>query len=107
MGSLMEVMLTLVSSVYGTPLTETLFANFYSVGFIFVILGRSELFTEQTTLGRFPVLDGRAALSSLVRLWELIYGGHVIGAVNQPNLHRIPLIVCYSGTVTAGLRGGD
>ncbi|MCA9739591.1 MAG: formate/nitrite transporter family protein, partial [Gemmatimonadetes bacterium] len=35
-------------------------ANLYSFGFILVILGRSELFTEHTTLAVFPVLNRRA-----------------------------------------------
>jgi formate/nitrite transporter FocA (FNT family) len=43
-----------------------------SSGFLFVILGRSELFTEHTTLAVLPVLDGRASLRQLGRLWGLI-----------------------------------
>ena len=41
----------------------------YAVGFIFVVLGRSELFTEQTTLAVLPVLNGRASVASLLRGW--------------------------------------
>lgn len=33
---------------------QLLVANAYTIGFIFVILGRSELFTEHTTLLSFP-----------------------------------------------------
>src|SRR3569623_3790994 len=32
-------------------------AAFYGIGFIFVVLGRSELFTEHTTLAVLPVLN--------------------------------------------------
>lgn len=33
-----------------------LLAGAYAIGFVFVVLGRSELFTEQTTLAVLPVL---------------------------------------------------
>jgi formate/nitrite transporter FocA (FNT family) len=52
----------------------------YSVGFILVILGRSELFTEHTTLAAFPVLAGRAPLRRLGRLWGIVYAANVVGA---------------------------
>jgi len=32
----------------------------YPIGYIFVIIGRSELFTEHTTLATFPVMNGQA-----------------------------------------------
>jgi len=52
----------------------------YSVGFVLVILGRSELFTEHTTLAVFPVLAGRAPLWKLGRLWGIVYGANLAGA---------------------------
>lgn len=75
----MVVLLTLVGGTWGKPLTEIAIANAYAVGFIFVILGRSELFTEHTTLAVIPVLDGRASLGQLGRLWGLVYVGNLIG----------------------------
>jgi formate/nitrite transporter FocA (FNT family) len=44
----------------------------YAVGFIFVVLGRSELFTEQTTLTVLQVLDRKAAPAALARLWAVV-----------------------------------
>jgi len=55
-------------------------ANIYAVGFIFVVLGRSELFTEQTSLAVLPVLRGRATLKALARLWAIVYAGNLLGA---------------------------
>lgn len=55
-------------------------AALYSVGFIFVILGRSELFTEHTTLAVFPVLAGRAPAWRLGRLWGIVYAANLVGA---------------------------
>ncbi len=77
---LMAIMLTLVGGVYGDPLTQILLANLYSVGFILVVLGRSELFTEHTALAVFPVLDRQGGLRNLGRLWGLVFLGNVVGA---------------------------
>jgi formate/nitrite transporter FocA (FNT family) len=55
-------------------------ANAYALGFVFVVMGRSELFTEHTTLAVLPVLDGQASLVQLGRLWGLVYVGNVIGS---------------------------
>jgi formate/nitrite transporter FocA (FNT family) len=76
---LMAVMKTLTQ---GQPrvVSEILVAMMYAAGFLFVVLGRSELFTEHTTLAVLPVLDGRASLAQLGRLWGLIYVANQAGA---------------------------
>ncbi len=51
----------------------------YPIGFIFVILGRSELFTEHTTLAVLPVLNGSVRVSRLLQLWSLILVGNLVG----------------------------
>lgn len=76
---LMGVILTLSAGSYGDLATELLLASAYSVGFIFVILGRSELFTEHTTLAVMPVIDGQSSLKELARLWGIVYAGNIIG----------------------------
>lgn len=78
---LMAVMATLLTGALGEPVTELLMANIYSIGFIFVILGRSELFTEHTALAVLPVLDRQASLAELGRLWGLVYAGNIVGGV--------------------------
>ncbi|ELZ14334.1 formate/nitrite transporter [Halovivax asiaticus JCM 14624] len=76
---LMAVVLTLSTGGFGDLTTELLVASAYAVGFIFVIIGRSELFTEHTTLAVIPVLDGKATVTQLARLWGLVYVGNVLG----------------------------
>lgn len=76
----MGVVFTMFHGVLAEPIVHMLVATMYSVGFIFVILGRSELFTEHTTLAVLPVLNHRASLRSLARLWGLIYGSNLVGA---------------------------
>ena len=77
----MAVVLTLSPNGYGDLTTELLLASVYSVGFVFVILGRSELFTEHTTLAVIPVLDRQASLRQLARLWGLVYVGNLLGGL--------------------------
>jgi len=59
----------------------------YPIGYIFVIIGRSELFTEHTTLATLPVLNGQATLGSLAKLWIVVYfgnltGGYIFGSIS-------------------------
>lgn len=52
----------------------------YPLGFIFVIIGRSQLFTEQTSLAVIPFLKGAVKFSELMKLWAVVFFGNVIGA---------------------------
>jgi formate-nitrite transporter family protein len=51
-----------------------------AVGFVIAIMGRTDVFTEYTTIAILPVLTGRAPLSALVRLWAWVYLANLIGA---------------------------
>jgi formate-nitrite transporter family protein len=76
---LMVVVLALAQGQLSNALAEMLSAAMYSVGFIVVILGRSELFTEHTTRAVYPVLHRRASIARLLRLWGIIYISNLIG----------------------------
>jgi formate/nitrite transporter FocA (FNT family) len=78
---LMATVATLAAGIWSEVTTTIVLANLYSVGFIFVVLGRSELFTEHTALAVLPILDGRASLTQLGRLWGIVYLGNAVGAV--------------------------
>lgn len=56
-----------------------LYGNAYALGFVLAILGRSDLFTEYTTIAVFPVLTSDCGTSDLARLWGLIYLGNLVG----------------------------
>jgi len=77
---LIAVTKTQVDGVLPRPVVALLLANMYAVGFIFVVLGRSELFTEQTTLAVLPVLNLQASLPELVRTWAVVYVSNLVGA---------------------------
>lgn len=77
---LMAVMYTYANGQLPEPVVQILVANMYAVGFIFVIIGRSELFTEHTALATLPILNGDATLGALARLWSIVYVSNLIGA---------------------------
>lgn len=86
---LMATMMTLIHDKLPAPVAGILVADMYSVGFIFVVLGRSELFTEHTTRAVYPVLTGHASISSLIRLWAVIYVANIIGSAAFAKLATI------------------
>ncbi len=51
----------------------------YPIGFLFVVIGRSVLFTEHTTLAILPVLSNRASLGDLLKHWAVIYSANLLG----------------------------
>ena len=73
-------------AVFATYLPETkwqpLVVNFgYSFGFLLVILGRMQLFTENTIVTVLPVMHRRTmdCLMRLLRLWFIVLAANVIG----------------------------
>lgn len=76
---LMAVIATLMHGVLPQPIEAVALAFAYTVGFIFVVLGRSALFTEQTTSAVLPVLSRRARPRQLFRLWGLVLAGNLVG----------------------------
>ena len=78
---LMSIMLSTFNGVFPAPVVRFFVANMYPVGFIFVILGRSELFTEHTTLAILPVLQGLASIKKLFRLWAIVYVSNIFGGL--------------------------
>jgi formate/nitrite transporter FocA (FNT family) len=77
---LMAVMKTLLGTQFPPLVSRILVGNMYAVGFIFVVLGRSELFTEHTTLAILPLLGGRSTILSVGRLWGIVYIGNILGS---------------------------
>jgi formate-nitrite transporter family protein len=73
----------------------------YPLGFIFVVMARSELFTENTLTPVIPFLEhrDRDTFLHLVRMWVLLLVGNLVGAaifgwtlartgMVEPSLHR-------------------
>jgi len=72
-----------IASFYSDQISTDYFKFYialcYPLGFIFVIIGRSELFTEHTALAILPLLKGFVKLKDLLVLWGLVYAGNIIG----------------------------
>lgn len=77
---MMALILSLTRGVYSHPTVEMMEAFAYSIGFVLVMVGRSELFTEQTSLAIQPVLAREASVVALFRLWGLVLLGNLLGA---------------------------
>ncbi len=75
----------------GTPGRELISDLGYSVGFVIVILGRMQLFTEQTIVTVLPVMaaPGWRALGDTARLWLIVFVANLIGtcAAAAINVH--------------------
>lgn len=76
---LIGIIYTLFKNEVSTGKLYLMMALVYPLGYIFVIIGRSELFTEHTTLATIPVLNGKATIKSLATLWAIIYFGNLLG----------------------------
>lgn len=61
-------------------LTRLATAAGYPLGFIICIMSGTQLFTEHTATAVYPVLDRKASVKSLLRLWIIVVVGNLIGA---------------------------
>jgi len=70
---------TLVPAAYGPAIS----AAAYPLGFIFVVLARSQLFTENTLEPLIPLLNrrNRRTLMQVLRLWAIVLPGNLLGAL--------------------------
>src|SRR5438270_11991476 len=63
------------------PIQEFFSFFFYPIGFIVVIIGRAQLFTENTLFPVVLVLDERKHFLNTLRLWAPVFISSVAGAV--------------------------
>ncbi len=69
------------------PLLDRLFvALVYPLGFVVCLSSGAELFTEHTATAVYPVLDRKASISRLLRLWVIVILGNLAGAVASAGL---------------------
>ncbi len=76
---LMGTIFTLFGHSVNPEALKMYLALSYPIGFIFVIIGRSELFTEHTALALLPVLNKSVKPKDLLILWGLVYLGNILG----------------------------
>jgi formate/nitrite transporter FocA (FNT family) len=79
--SVMAVGVIASLSPEGNPLTlRLLTALVYPFGFVLCIMSGTQLFTEHTATAVYPVLEGKADLKRLLRLWLGVIMGNLLGA---------------------------
>lgn len=78
---LMASLYTHFRDLVGDNLLHFIISLSYPIGFVMVIIGRTDLFTEHTTLAVLPVLDGKQKWTALARIWSVIYCGNLLGAL--------------------------
>jgi formate/nitrite transporter FocA (FNT family) len=69
------------ATLVGHQGSQLLAAVFFPIGFIVVIIGRAQLFTENTLYPVTLVLDERRHLFATARLWAIVLGANLVGAV--------------------------
>ena len=70
-----------LSYLGNSPTAHFISFCFYPIGFIVVIIGRAQLFTENTLFPVVLVLDERTHLWKTLRLWGTVFVSNVCGAV--------------------------
>lgn len=58
----------------------------YPLGFVLCILSRTQLFTEHTATAAYPVLDNKAGIGRLLRLWAIVIAGNLLGGLISSGL---------------------
>jgi formate-nitrite transporter family protein len=76
------------------PWRELVAAFGYSTGFLFVTMGRQQLFTETTLTVMLPVLHRSHGVSDIARYWLIVFVANIVGtllfaaAATIPHLFR-------------------
>lgn len=72
-----------LASLAPEPLRHAAAAVAYPIGFVLVIIGRNQLFTENTLEPVIPVLErrNRSTLTRMLRLWGIVLVGNLVGAL--------------------------
>lgn len=91
-----------MASIPGLPLYGALAlgALAFPIGFLFVIFGRSELFTENFLIPIVAVLSRERSLRSLLELWALAWCGNLLGCL------VMALLLSQSGAVGEPILNG-
>jgi formate/nitrite transporter FocA (FNT family) len=77
----------------GFPLALVLGGLAFPIGFLFVILGRSELFTENFLIPVVAVFNRERPVGSLLSLWALSWLGNIVGCALTALLLSAPEVI--------------
>src|SRR5437588_12420397 len=75
-----------------TPWRELVSSFGYSLGFVFVTLGRQQLFTETTLTVMLPVLHKTHGVADVARYWALVFAANILGTLLFAAAASIPAV---------------
>lgn len=79
-GALLMAMVLTYSGGFESRLVQQLaLGGVSSIAFLFVVVGQTELFTAHSTMAVLPLLDGRASIREVGRLWGVTYASNLLG----------------------------
>ena len=81
MGASMLGQGLLMARLPDAPWRELIASFGYAAGFVFVTLGRQQLFTETTLTVMLPVLHGTHRAREVVRYWALVFAANIVGTL--------------------------
>lgn len=76
---LMAMALTFSGGFESRLIQQATLGGVSSIAFLFVVIGQTELFTAHSTMAILPVLDGRASIRDLGRVWSVTYVANLVG----------------------------
>jgi len=63
------------------PWRELVSSLGYTTGFVFVTMGRQQLFTETTLTVMLPVLHGTHGFRDVGRYWAIVFGANIVATL--------------------------
>ena len=81
----------------------------YSLGFLIVVLGRQQLFTETTLTALIPFLTRRdlATFTSTVRVWTVVLVANIAGTLAFAAVASVPGVFTPDASAAMGKLGAD
>ena len=112
MGFSFLIMAVIRGALPDTPWRILVSGFGYTTGFLIVVLGRQQLFTESTLTAVLPVLTtpSGAALLRMLRLWAVVLAANVAGTIlfsallAVPGLFQEPVTQAFSDIAQEALR---
>jgi formate/nitrite transporter FocA (FNT family) len=81
MGTSMLGQGLLMARLPDAPWRELIASFGYAAGFVFVTMGRQQLFTETTLTVMLPVLHGTHKVADIARYWSLVFIANIVGTL--------------------------
>lgn len=102
MGCSMIAQGVLLAQLPAAPWRELVASFGYSLGFVFVTMGRQQLFTETTLTVMLPVLHRSHGISDVSRYWAIVFAANIVAtiliaaAVSIPGVFRPDVMAAFT-----------